>query len=118
MPSSIIPWIRNKRLTIIIEANYIACLRIISGIRLWWGSSECIGLRNFHFPIDLIHVRHGGLDDGEHEYTECHRDDHDDDGGDNDVITGDHWSLLVMTRSVRRRQGQDNTAPTRHVTNV
>ena len=77
-----------------------------------------IGLRNFHFPIDLIHVRHGGLDDGEHEYTECHRDDHDDDDGDNDVITGDHWSLLVMTRSVRRRQGQDNTAPTRHVTNV
>ena len=75
-------------------------------------------LRNFHFPIDLIHVRHGGLDDGEHEYAECHRDDHDDDDGDNDVITGDHWSLLVMTRSVRRRQGQDNTAPTRHVTNV
>ena len=72
-------------------------------------------LRNFHFPIDLIHVRHGGLDDAEHE---CHRDDHDDDDGDNDVITGDHWSLLVMTRSVRRRQGQDNTAPTRHVTNV
>ena len=74
-----------------------------------------IGLRNFHFPIDLIHVRHGGLDDGEHE---CHRDDHDDDDSDNDVITGDHWSLLVMTRSVRRRQGQDNTAPTRHVSNV
>ena len=81
---------------------------------------KTLHLKNFHFPIDLIHVRHGRLDDddGEHKYAECHCDDHDADDGDNDVITGDHWSLLVMTRSVRRRQGQDNTAPTRHVINV